>query len=136
MIRELSKEFRMFQFDLAIGKNRGKKEHFMARAFFSCFKPLGESTLALSTHILINLVKNIGKKNAFLSEGHIEVWGGCDRKLVKCTLISTQERLNKADLSSHLAFGDSDAKSVDSNVSSFPRLVHLKHECTCEDSVP
>ena len=126
MIRELSKEFRMFQFDLAIGKNRGKKEHFMARAFFSCFKPLGESTLALSTHILINFV-----------EGHIEVWGGCDRKLVKCTaLISTQERLNKADLSSHLAFGDSDAKSVDSNVSSFPRLVHLKHECTCEDSVP
>lgn len=126
MIRELSKEFRMFQFDLAIGKKRGKKENFMARAFFSCFKPLGESTLALSTHILINFV-----------EGHIEVWGGCDRKLVKCTaLISTQERLNKADLSSHLAFGDSDAKSVDSNVSSFPRLVHLKHECTCEDSVP
>ena len=85
MIRELNKEFRMFQFtpsltlglidckvltcDLAIGKNTGKKEHFMARAFFSCIKPLGKSTLetsvffrTLSTHILINLVKIIGKK--------------------------------------------------------------------------
>ena len=55
--------------DLAIGKNTGKKEHFMARAFFSCFKPLGESTLetsfffrTLSTHILINFVKLLGKK--------------------------------------------------------------------------
>ena len=64
MIRELSKEFRMFQFipsltldlidckvltcDLAIGKNRGEKKHFMARAFFSFFKPLGESTLETS----------------------------------------------------------------------------------------
>ena len=61
MIRELSKEFTMFQFipsltqglidckvltcDLAIGKNRGKKEHFTAPAFFSCFKPLRGSTL-------------------------------------------------------------------------------------------
>ena len=80
------------------------------------------------------------KKNAFLSEGHTEIWWGCDRKLVKCTaLIITQERLNKADLlffkTSHLASGDSDAKSVDSYVSSFSRLVHLKHERTCEDSV-
>ena len=64
MIRELSKEFRMFQFipsltpglidckvltyDLAIGKSRRKKEHFMARAFFSFFKPLGESILETS----------------------------------------------------------------------------------------
>ena len=68
MIRELSKEFTMFQFipsltqglidckvltcDLAIGKNRGKKEHFMARAFFSCFKPLGESTLETSVFLM------------------------------------------------------------------------------------
>ena len=50
MIRELSKEFRTFQFtpslnlglidckvltcDLAVGKNRERKEHFLERAFF------------------------------------------------------------------------------------------------------
>lgn len=110
--------------------------------FFSCFKPLGESTLETSVFPFPfnahfdKRCKNHRKKKAFLSKGYIEVWGGCDIKLVKCTaLISTLERLNKDDLSSHLAFWDSDAKSVDSNVSSFSRLVHLKHERTCEDSV-
>ena len=124
----------------------GKTEHFMARAFFSCFKSLGESTLETSVFPFPfnahfdKRCKNHREKNAFLSEGHAEIWGGCDRNLLKCTaLISTQERLNKADLlffkTSHLAFGDSDAKSVDSYVSSFSRLVHLKYERTCEDSV-
>ena len=114
--------------------------------FFSCFKPLGESTLETSVFPFPfnahfdKRCKNHREKNAFLSEGHAEIWGGCDRNLLKCTaLISTQERLNKADLlffkTSHLASGDSDAKSVDSYVSSFSRLVHLKHERTCEDSV-